>query len=163
MRRRAAYIQLGDSMILPPASLVEIANIADEQLRLEMMRGCVVALQNAGDLYFPLLNLIAVFIDGLVAAPQGRNRSEYPRYLEKHFPDLCAALPAASFYEHYRCKAVHEFGLGAGYAIGRDSGLRGAYIATQPVKETGQALTVLNIDRLASDFLRHVESLIKSP
>jgi hypothetical protein len=70
-------------------------------------------------------------------------------------------LSAEDFYDHYRNKTVHEFGLGAGFAIGRDSGLRGAYVETQPVKETGQSLTVLNIDRLARDFLAHAESLIR--
>jgi hypothetical protein len=149
--------------MLQPASLAEIANIADRQFRLEMMRGCVVAVSSVDGLHFPLLNLVAVFIDGLVAAPKNRNRELYPPYLDRHFPELCAALPSTIFYEHYRCKAVHEFGLGAGYAIGRDSGLKGAYVEAQLVKETGQMLTVLNIDRLVADFLKHIEILMRMP
>jgi hypothetical protein len=149
-------------MLLPPASLAEFANLGDKRFRLEMMRGCVQALRKEGDLHFPLLNLITVFLDGLVAAPKGTNGVRYPLYLKAHFHQLCQALPPEDFYKHYRCKAVHEFGLGAGFAIGRDSGLQGAYVGMQTVRETGQTVTILNIDRLASDFLAHIESLIQA-
>jgi hypothetical protein len=146
---------------LPAASLAEFANIADSRFRLEMMHKCVLAVRDAGDLHYPLLNLISVFIDGLVAAPKGQARAMYSQYLKTHFPSLCRALPAEVFYEHYRCKAVHEFGLGTGFAIGRDSGLKGEYVARQNVRELGQTVTILNIDRFALDFLAHVEFLIQ--
>ena len=91
---------------------------------------------------------------------KGGTRAAYVRYLKAHFPDLCSAVGAETFYERYRNAAVHEFSLKAGYAIGRDSGLKGAYTDTQLISDTGETITLLNIDRLVSDFLSHVEGLL---
>lgn len=146
--------------MLPPASSVEIVNIADPVFRLTMMRDTVRAVQEPGTLFYPLLNLVSTFIDGLVSAPVGQTRGQYTAYLERYFPDLSAALGAEVFYLQYRCPAVHEFGLKAGYAIGRDQGMSGNYVETQVIRETGQINTILNIDRLVADFLFHVDELL---
>jgi hypothetical protein len=140
--------------------LSDAANLADPKFRLTMMRDCIRAVQAPGTLWYPLLNLIATFIDGLASGPKGGTRAAYLNYLKSHFPDLCAALGAEVFYDKYRNAAVHEFGLKASYAIGRDSGLKGAYVDTQYFKDAGVQMTVLNIDRLAADFLAHVEALL---
>ena len=145
--------------MLPPASTVEIVNIADPVFRLTTMRDTVRAVQAPGVLFYSLLNLVSTFIDGLVS-PVGQTKVQYTAYLERHFPDLSAALGAEVFYLQYRCAAIHEFGLKAGYAIGRDHGMGGKYVATQAVRETGQVNTILNIDRLVVDFLSHVEQLL---
>jgi len=146
--------------MLPPASIVEIANIGDPVFRLRMMRDTVRAVQARGDLFYPLLNLVSTFIDGLVSAPVGQTKGGYIAYLTKHFPDLSAELGAEVFYLQYRCAAVHEFGLKSGYAIGRDHGMNGKYVETQPISETGQTNTILNIDRLVTDFLSHLDQLL---
>jgi hypothetical protein len=146
--------------MLPPASSSKFTNLADPVFRLTMMRDCIRAVQAPGDLWYPLLNLISTFIDGLASGPKGGTRAAYVRYLKAHFPDLCSAVGAETFYERYRNAAVHEFSLKAGYAIGRDSGLKGAYTDTQLISDTGETITLLNIDRLVSDFLSHVEGLL---
>jgi len=146
--------------MLPPASIVEIVNIADAGFRLETMRDTVRAVQAPGLLFYSLLNLISTFIDGLVSAPVGQTKTQYIAYLERHFPELSEALGAETFYLQYRCAAIHEFGLKPGYAIGRDHGMSGKYVETQAVRETGQVNTILNIDRLIDDFLSHVDQLL---
>lgn len=146
--------------MLPSASSSQFANLADPGFRLTMMRDCIGAVQAPGHLWYPLLNLISTFIDGLASGPSGGTRTAYVNYLKAHFPELCAAIGADTFYEKYRCAAVHEFGLRTGYAIGRDSGLKGVYADTQLICDTGETITVLNIDRLTSDFLTHVEGLL---
>jgi hypothetical protein len=125
-----------------------------------MMRDCIRAVQAPGHLWYPLLNLISTFIDGLASGPKSGTRAAYVSYLKAHFPHLCSAVGADTFYEKYRCATVHEFSLKTGYAIGRDSGLKGVYADTQLISDTGEKITVLNIDRLASDFLSHVEGLL---
>jgi hypothetical protein len=146
--------------MLPPALSSDFANLADPVFRLTMMRDCIRAVQAPGTLWYPLLNLVATFIDGLASGAKSKTHAAYINYLKAHFPDLCHAVGADVFYENFRSAAVHEFGLKPGYAIGRDSGLRGAYADKQVIVETGQEIVVLNIDRLVSDFLAHVEDLL---
>ena len=129
--------------MLPPASSSKFTNLADPVFRLTMMRDCIREVQAPGDLWYPLLNLISTFIDGLASGPKGGTRAAYVRYLKAHFPDLCSAVGAETFYERYRNAAVHEFSLKAGYAIGRDSGLKGAYTDTQLISDTGETTTLL--------------------
>lgn len=146
--------------MLPPTSIAEAANLADPVFRLTMMRQCILAVQADGSLWYPLLNLVATFLDGLASGPSGGTKTAYLAYVEKHFPDLSAAIGAKVFYDKYRNAAVHEFGLKEGYAIGRNSGLSGKYTALQPFHETDSSVTVLNIDRLVSDFLAHLNQLL---
>lgn len=144
---------------LPPASITQAANIAEPALRLEQMAKSVEALRGEGTLWYSLLNMIAAYIDGLASGPKGGTRAAYIAYVEKHFPALSAELGATVFYENYRNATIHEFGLRPGYAIGRDSGMGGHYVAVQPMVETEQDVLVLNIDRLALDFEAHIEAL----
>ena len=146
--------------MLPPASSSEYANIGDPVFRLTMMRDCIKAVQVPGDLFYPLLNLVSTFIDGLASGTKGKTKAAYIGYLENHFPNLCSAIGAKTFYENYRCAAIHEFGLKSGFAIGRASGLNGKYADTQVIKDSGQRITVLNVDLLVKDFLKHVEQLL---
>ena len=148
--------------ILPPTSIADAANIANPELRFGQMIGSVRAIRDGGTLWYSLLNMISAYIDGLASGPKGGTRGAYIKYLEAHFPALNGALGAEVFYENYRNATIHEFGLRPGYAIGRDSGLDGDYVARQAIKETDGTVVVLNIDRLASDFLAHVESLLQS-
>ena len=96
----------------------------------------------------------------LASGQKGGTKAAYIAYLSTHFPDLCAAVGAEAFYTNYRCATVHEFGLAPGFAIGRDQGLGGKYVDSQVVRETGQKLTILNIDRLVRDFLAHLAQLL---
>jgi hypothetical protein len=80
--------------------------------------------------------------------------------LKVNFPDLCSSLGAEVFYAKYRCGAVHEFGMKEGLAIGRDSGMKGAYVETQDIADLKRQNTVLNIDRLVHDFLKHLDNLL---
>ena len=124
------------------------------------MKESVNAVYERGNLWYPLLNLVATFIDGLASGPKGGTRPAYIQYLETNFPQLCLALGAATFYENYRNAAVHEFSLKPGYAIGRDSGMKGQYVDTQLLTDIGTQQIVLNIDRLVADFVGHVDLLL---
>jgi hypothetical protein len=148
------------------ASLSEIQSSGDAAFRYEMMREVIETVADRGKLFMPLLNLVTTFIDGLASGAPGTTKAAYLEYLDKHFPELCKALGAEIFYSKYRCGAVHEFNLKAGFGIARDSRMDGAYVGTQTIKETGEELTVLNIDRLVADFIRHVSNLeaeLKNP
>lgn len=146
--------------MLEAVSFAEMANLADPVFRLTIMRDCIRAVQAPGHLFYPLLNLLSTFIDGLASGAKGDTKPAYISYLKTHFPDLCAALGAETFYTNYRCAAVHEFGLKRGFAIGRDQDLSGKYVGTKVILESGQQLTLLNIDRLVRDFLAHIEQLL---
>ena len=108
----------------------------------------------------PLLNLVSAFIDGLARGKPGETKKAYLAYLKEHFPELCAELGAEVFYSKYRSAAIHEFSIKPGFAIGRNSGLKGRYVGTQEVRETGETITILNIDKLVNDFLHHVKTLL---
>jgi hypothetical protein len=144
------------------ASIHEVQSSGDPAFRHKMMREVIEAVEARGTLFMPLLNLVTTFIDGLASGAPGNTKKAYLAYLDAHFPDLCKALGAEVFYTKYRCGAVHEFNLKDGFAIGRDSGMSGAYSGSQVIKETGQQITILNIDRLVNDFLAHVGSLEQS-
>ncbi len=140
----------------------EIQSSDDPAFRYQMMREVVEAVKARGTLFMPLLNLVSTFIDGLASGAPHNTKAAYLAYLKTHFPDLCKALGAEVFYSKYRCAAVHEFNLKPGFAIGRASSMSGAYADTRTLKETGQEIIVLNIDRLVRDFIAHVRSLEQS-
>ena len=146
--------------MLPPTDSSQLVNIGDPKVGLAQMRDCIRAVHARGDLHFALLNLVSTFIDGLSGGPPSNTKKAYLDYLAQNFPELCASLGAEVFFSNYRCKAVHEFGLKEGFAIGRDSGLHGAYVDTQLVTDLNRQNTVLNIDRLVQGFLTHLEGLI---
>ncbi len=123
------------------------------------MRETVSQLHAHGELWFPLLNVVATFIDGLARGKSGESKKAYIEYLEKHFPELCKDLGAEVFYKSFRCAAVHEFGVRPPYALWRDADMNGKYIET--VKYGNEEWTTLNIDRLVRDFLNHVALLEK--
>ena len=146
---------------LSPTSLASAADIGDRIWRLEQMRDCIIAVRQAGHLHYALLNLVTTFIDGLASGKEGDTKKAYLKYLQDNFPRLCSEISPRQFYAFYRCKAVHQFGLGEGYAIGRDSpSLNGTYVAEQLFTEVGKTITVLNIDMLVEDFLTHLDEKI---
>jgi hypothetical protein len=124
-----------------------------------MMRKTVSVVRQDRELFLPLLNLISTFIDGLAAGPSGQEKRAYLDYLRRHFPDLCSALKEELFYSKFRNGSVHEFSIKTGFAIDRASAMGNRYVETRPVEGTAVTLTVLNIDRLADDFERHLAAL----
>ena len=140
-------------------SLTEIQQSGDPAFRFAMMRKVIEAVRKEGELYMPLLNLVSTFIDGLASGQPGATKPAYLNYLQTHFPDLCASIGAEVFYTNYRCGAVHEFSLKKGFGIERGEKMPCDYVDTKTIKETGEQITVLNIDRLIDDFLSHIKSL----
>jgi hypothetical protein len=136
------------------------ANLADPAFRLAMMRRSVAALLGEGSLWYPLLNVIATYIDGLASGPKGGTKAAYLQYLANNLPGLNAAVGAQSFYDNFRNAAVHEFSLKPGFAIGRDFGMPGIYASVQQVPDVPGKTLVLNIDLLAKEFLAHLDSLL---
>lgn len=141
------------------ASLSEVQSSGDPEFRYRMMREVVEVVAGRGTLFMPLLNLVTTFIDGLASGAPSGTKAAYLEYVKVHFPELCSSLGAEVFYNKYRNAAVHEFNLKPGFAIGRDSGMEGAYVGSQTITETGEEIKLLNIDRLVKDFLTHVRSL----
>jgi len=134
-------------------SLMEIQRSDDLAFRYSMMRKVVEAVRKEGEMPLPLLNLVTTFIDGLASGQPGETKAAYLKYLRENFPDICTTLGAEIFYTNYRCGAVHEFSLKKGYAIDRGEKMPGVYVEGRTVKETGNELTFLNIDRLVDDFI----------
>jgi hypothetical protein len=127
-----------------------------------MMRKTVMLVRDQGELWLPLLLIIGEFIGGLVKPPKNQVRERYTAYLEAHFPDLCQALGggatgAEAFYDNFRVKAAHEFAVNPPFALERGQPMEGAY-AEKVLAETKEC-TALNIDRLADDFLKHLDGL----
>jgi hypothetical protein len=145
-------------MTQPAAPLY--ANLADPGVRLTMMRRSVDAFLNEGSLWYPLLNIIATYIDGLANGPKGGTKAAYLRYVATNLPRLDAAVCAQTFYDTFRNAAVHEFALKPGFAIGRDSGMPGVYFDKQQIPGVAGDVRVLNIDLLANEFLRHLDALL---
>ncbi|MDP3938282.1 MAG: hypothetical protein Q8R92_09120 [Deltaproteobacteria bacterium] len=142
-------------------SVDDITKTSDPEFRLRMMRKVIETVKSEGSLHMPLLSLVSTFLDGLAAGGPAGTKAAYLDYLQAHFPDLCAALGAEIFYSKYRSAAVHEFSIKKGFGINRDSKMPGEYCGTTTVRETGQELTILNIDRLVEEFLAHVRALEK--
>ena len=140
-------------------SLTEIQQSGDPAFRYAMMRKVIEAVRKEGELYMPLLNLVTTFIDGLASGQPGTTKTAYLNYIQKQFPNLCSAIGAEVFYTNYRCGAVHEFNLKKGFAIERGEKMSGTYVDTKIIKETGDQITILNIDRLIDDFITHIQSL----
>jgi hypothetical protein len=136
------------------------ANLADPTFRLTMMRRSVTALLNDGALWYPLLNVIATYIDGLANGPKGGTKAAYLQYVGANLPTLDAAVGAQVFYDNFRNAAVHEFGLKPGFGIGRDSGMPGVYANKQQIHGVPGDILVLNIDMLAKEFLAHIDDLL---
>ena len=57
---------------------------------------------------------------------------------------------------------MHEFRVKGGFAIGRQSSMGSQYISEITIKETGDKLVSLNIDRLVDDFLKWVTNVRKN-
>lgn len=100
-------------------------NIVEPKFRLRMMRETVSQLHDHGELWFPLLNVVATFIDSLARGRLGVSKKTYIEYLGKHFPELCKELGAEVFYDNFRCAAVHEFGIRSPYVLWRDADMNG--------------------------------------
>jgi hypothetical protein len=136
------------------------ADLGDPAFRLSMMHRSVKALLDA-ELWYPLLNVVATYIDGLANGPMGGTKAAYIRYVTANLPRLNAEVGAQIFYDKFRNAAVHEFSLKPGFAIGRDYGMRGVYVQSQQAHGVpGNTLVVLNIDLLVEEFLAHLDALL---
>ena len=122
-----------------------------------MMRETVMLLETRPDLGFVLLALVASFIDGLAKGAPGNTRVAYITYLETHFPSLCLALGAEVFYAHIRNAAIHEFAPRPPFALAHKTELGIQYTETRELN--GENWTVLNVDKIVSDFKSHLDSL----
>jgi hypothetical protein len=136
------------------------ANLANPSFRLGMMQRCVATIHAEGSLWYPLLNVISTFIDGLASGPRGGTRAAYLAYVKTNMPSLDGAVGAEVFYDNFRNAAVHEFSLKPGYAIGRDAGLQGKYAEKQQVAGVADPVLVLNIDMLHQEFSAHLGNLV---
>ena len=74
------------------------ANLADPAFRIGLMWRSVVALINEGTLWYPLLNIIATYIDGLANVPKGGTTAAYVQDVASNLTGLDAAVGAWSFY-----------------------------------------------------------------
>ena len=106
-------------------------------------------------MYVAATVLVACYIDALA---DGKGSKFYCAFLEKHFPDMCRELGAATFYKMYRCGMVHELSMGNDFAIANDSEIDGRYVDTVQVGEMAPKVA-LNIDRLSNDFISVVKTI----
>jgi hypothetical protein len=72
--------------------------------------------------------------------------------VKSNFPDLENDIGAQVFYDHYRCKAVHEFAVAHPYAIGR-----GAITDSYLVPDPSGIRTILNVDRFVHEVIEHLK------
>lgn len=145
-------------------SASDITDLSSPRFRLDMMRKTVILVRDQGELWLPLLLIIGEFIDGLAKPPRNEVKKRYTAYLEAHFPDLCQALGggaagAGTFYNNFRVKATHEFAVNPPFGIARDQSMKGVYAEEVLLETTGEKFTALNVDRLAADFLKHLDAI----
>ena len=113
------------------------------------------------DLWFPVVRDIVANIDGLARPPGGNVSATVNAYLVRHFPNLCDAIGpnraegAKTFTNHFRHKGIHEFAPLPPFAIGRGTP-DGPYMSEAVIGRT--TWRVLNVDRLARDFVAHVSA-----
>jgi hypothetical protein len=150
----------GGEIMVRKIPSTQVAAVNDPDFRTRMMKLTIQQVMAHGELFVPLLNLISTFIDGLAAGASGQSKMAYLDYLQKNFPDLCAALGAEVFYQSFRNKAVHEFAIKPPYCLWREPAMEGKYVDT--VEVDGTEWHPLNIDRLTCDFLNHIDQLRSS-
>jgi hypothetical protein len=140
-----------------------ITDLSVPKFRIDMMRKTSMLVRDQGELWVPLLLLIGEFIDGLAKPPKNKVRERYVAYLQANFYALCTALGggekgAQTFYDNFRVKAAHEFAANPPFGIGREAEMKGVYVEEVIVGK--EKWTLLNIDRLADDFLKHLDAII---
>lgn len=139
----------------------EIFHISDCRNRLNLMQETIETLSKNPDLGFAVAHSISVFIDGLASGHKGKTRTVYIKYLKKYFPELCKSLGADLFYTHLRCKAVHEFALKPPLTLAHSQGFDDENSYVEPIEIDKKKYKCLNVDKLAKDFLEHIENIKK--
>jgi hypothetical protein len=139
-----------------PAS--NITDLSAPKFRIDMMRKTAKLVRDHGELWVPLLLIIGEFIDGLTKPQKNKVAEQYVAYLEANFPSLCKELGGKTFYDNFRVKAAHEFAVNPPFGLGRDADMKGVYV--EKVLDEGKGeWTILNIDKLTDDFLRHLDAI----
>ena len=106
--------------------------------------------------FMAVLCLVCCFIDGILG---DGSEERYKKKLPIFFPTLCNEIKPSIFYDKYRCGIVHNFAIRSGYGIAENHEINGKYVEEMRIKETGKTMIFLNIERLASDFIKMVDKL----
>jgi hypothetical protein len=134
---------------------IPVFNISDLDNKVLVMRTAIDVLSRTPSMGIIVTHLISTFIDSLAYY----HKMSFEEYLNAHFPDVCTSIGADKFRTHIRNKAVHELAvkppIGLAYSFQLDNGE--AY--TEETEINGQNWTLLNVDRLAKDFLEHLKTL----
>lgn len=112
--------------------------------------------------------VILCCIDALAAGKGKSTRGKYEVFAKKHFPELCADLDnivcrksgEKALYDFFRNGFAHLFAPEPGFAIAEDHELDSRYAGRLEFEGVGERVAI-NVDRLAGDFLRLIESLMK--
>ena len=154
----------------------------DDEFRYRMMLRTVEALHDkciekdlglssGKGLWMPLLTIICSFIDGLSKLVDEENekkskateenekkskatKARYIKYIEDNFKGLNTYVGGKNFYEKFRTNQIHEFSLPEGYGISRENSFKTPWYIKKE-----NSITYLNIDKLYSDFHKHVKEL----
>jgi hypothetical protein len=112
--------------------------------------------------YLSLTTIIMCCLDALAAETGEASRGKFEAYVGQHFPDLCRELGAACasngariLYRNFRNGFAHLRGPKAEFAIAEDHELQGRW-ADKVEVEGYRELVAINVDRLATEFLRLV-------
>jgi hypothetical protein len=137
-----------------------VCYISDPREKRRQMRDAITAVRGSNHLGFVMVHLVATFIDGLAAPDERAVKKTYTGYLKRYFPEWIRRIGEDDFYHKIRCKGVHEFeiqhpfGLANFRLIGLD-----ANALTDFAKVGDLPIIIINVERIAEDFLAHLDYL----
>src|SRR5262245_52052601 len=134
-------------------------DIADAANKRRLLRQAIAELENSPDMGFVVLHMIAAFIDGLASGRVDGTKRAYLAYMQANFPQLCQGIGAETFYSQVRCKAVHEFALAPPLALAHSRMLQDPSAFVESVTKDGRQWTLVNLQRVVAEFVRHLDAL----
>ena len=136
---------------------IAVCNLADHNTKLQLMKVAVETLSKNPDMGIVVAQLICTFIDSLATT----SHYLFHQYLENFFPELDKSIGFDLIWKNLRNKAVHEFAIKPplGLAQSQQFDNKNDYKVEKEID--GQTWIFLNVDKLTSDFLEHLESIKK--
>jgi hypothetical protein len=136
----------------------EFLDLGDRKKQAAAMAAAV-RLNHSKKLYTATMVLIVCYIDALA----GGTQRKYLSFLRRYFADLCAELKPELFYDRYRNGMAHLFRPKAGFGLAENHELKGNYygplLLDPSIGGKGQRIYVINVDRLAKDFLAAADAI----
>lgn len=144
---------------------MEVLQLSDPASRSQLMSADVTLLYR-NERFTSCAMLILCFLDALASPGRDSSRGDFEAYLGAHFKALINELapfsspktPGHLLYDSFRNGLLHRLTIKGSFALARDNEVSGSHVAEVAVPGHGKRIAI-NIDKLVSGFLSHLESL----